>query len=91
MEVIVTTEEKLRTLIAEAVASVLKGLPVPAPAISEPEQPITDAEAQQLVKRSRQALYSWRREGLITAHNFNGRLFYFRSELLEALRREARR
>lgn len=55
-----------------------------------PEAPISQNEAIKFLGISRQALYSWRRQGNITAHVIGRRLFYFKSELLEAMKRASR-
>lgn len=52
-----------------------------------PEAPISQNEAIEFLSISRQALYSWRRQGIIQAHIIGRRLFYFKSELLEAMKR----
>ena len=52
----------------------------------ETEQPISQAEAVKFLGKSRQAFYSWRRKGLIKAHVLNGRVWYFKSELIAAMK-----
>jgi predicted DNA-binding transcriptional regulator AlpA len=54
---------------------------------NEPEKPISQNEAVEFLGKSRQTFYSWRRKGLISAHPLGGRVFYYRSELQDALNR----
>lgn len=50
------------------------------------EQPISQPEAIQFLGKSRQTLIQWRKKGIIRAHTLGGRVYYMRSELLEALK-----
>ena len=50
------------------------------------EQPISQPEAIKFLGRSRQTLISWRRKGIIPAHRLYGRIYYLKSELLEAMK-----
>jgi hypothetical protein len=49
------------------------------------EQPITEKEACQFLKKSRQTLRMWRYSGIIRSYRINGRIYYKKSELLAAL------
>lgn len=57
-----------------------------APASHEQEQPISQTEAIKFMGKSRQTFYAWRRKGLIQAHVLGGQCYFFKSELLAALR-----
>lgn len=62
-----------------------QGKPV-APAPQEQEQPINQTEAIKFMGKSRQTFYSWRRKGLVKAHVLGGQCYFFKSELLAALK-----
>ncbi|WP_051638140.1 helix-turn-helix domain-containing protein [Maribacter sp. Hel_I_7] len=49
----------------------------------EIEQPIEIDEACSYLKESKDSLYKKARKGLIPCHKKNGRLYFFKSELLE--------
>ena len=53
---------------------------------NEIEQPISQPEAVKFLGKSRQTLISWRKKGIITAHILGGRVYYIKSELLEAMK-----
>ena len=57
------------------------------PTPSDPDEPISQADAMELFGKSRQAFYTWRKKGLITAYSVGGRLYYKKSELLDALKK----
>lgn len=57
----------------------------PEPGPEEPE-PLTPKEAERLLGRSRQTFYNWRKKGLIKGHVLGGRVYYFKSELLAAMK-----
>jgi hypothetical protein len=79
------TSEKQLDVLAEKVASrIIESQPVPKPA-PQTEQPLTQAEAEQFLGKSRQTLYSWRKRQLIKAYTLGGRVYYKPSELLSAL------
>lgn len=58
----------------------------PQPQPDEPEAPISQNEAIKFLGKSRQCFYSWRKKGIVKAHILGGRVHYFRSELLAAMR-----
>ena len=51
----------------------------------EIEQPISQPEAIEFLGKSRQTLCAWRRKGVIKSHTLGGRVYFLKSELLEAL------
>ncbi len=55
---------------------------------NEPEKPIPQAEALEFLGKSRQTFYTYRRKGLVNAHTIGGRCFYFKSELINALKKK---
>ncbi len=57
-----------------------------AQAPQEQEQPINQTEAIKFMGKSRQTFYSWRRKGLVKAHVLGGQCYFFKSELLAALK-----
>lgn len=50
------------------------------------EQPISQPEAIQFLGKSRQTLTTWRKKKIITGHTLGGRVFFLKSELLQALK-----
>ena len=56
------------------------------PADPTAEQPISQPEAVKFLGKSRQTLSSWRKKGIITGHTLGGRVYFLKSELLEALK-----
>jgi len=52
----------------------------------EPEKPLTPREAEKFLGKTRQTFYKWRKKGLIKPHILGGRLYYFKSELLAAMK-----
>ena len=86
MDVIITTPDEIRAIFNDCLANVnLISKPEPQRA-PEIEKPISQAEAIAFLGKSRQAFYSWRRKGLITAHILGGRVWYFKSELIAAMK-----
>jgi predicted DNA-binding transcriptional regulator AlpA len=57
----------------------------PQPAKQEIEKPIPQTEAFEFLGKSRQTFYKWRRKGIIKGHTLGGRIYFFKSELIEAL------
>ena len=49
------------------------------------EQPISQPDAIKFLGKSRQTLIKWRHKGVIHGHVLGGRVYYLKSELLEAL------
>jgi len=56
------------------------------PKIQEIEQPIPQPEALRFMGKSRQTFSKWRKDGKIKGHKLGGRIFYFKSELLSAMK-----
>lgn len=81
---LVKTEDlqKLADLLADRVPQ------QPQPLKQEIEKPIPQNEAFDFLGKSRQTFYKWRRKGLIEGHKLGGRIFYFKSELIEALNKK---
>lgn len=50
------------------------------------ETPINQAEAIAFMGKSRQTFYSWRKKGVVKAHIMGGRIYYFKSELIAAMK-----
>ena len=51
------------------------------------DTPLTQRQAAEFLGRSRTALYTWRKQGLIQAYTLGGRVYYKRSELMDALKK----
>ncbi len=64
--------------------TILAGQPISQP--PEAEQPISQPAAIEFLGKSRQTLIKWRKKGIITGHTLGGRVYYLKSELLEALK-----
>jgi hypothetical protein len=58
------------------------------PLEKEEEKPISQPEAIKFLGKSRQTLIKWRKKGLIIGYRLGGRIYYMKSELIEALYRE---
>ena len=54
--------------------------------VQEIEKPIPQPEALEFLGKSRQTFSTWRRKGIIKAHVLGGRIYYLKSELLEAMK-----
>ena len=81
------TRDDLRCMVSECVRDALsQERPRDQKADQGIEQPISQPEAIRFLGKSRQTLISWRRKGIIHAHTLGGRVYYMRSELIEALR-----
>jgi len=85
MDVIVTTPDEIRAIFKDCLASV-NLISKPAPPDKEVERPISQLEAIEFLGKSRQTLAAWRRKGVISAHRLGGRIYYLKSELLEAMK-----
>ena len=87
MELIITTEEKLREIVSQCLreANFQQSAPPP-PATTDVEAPISQPEALRFLGKSRQTFSKWRKEGKIKGHVLGGRVFFFKSELISALR-----
>jgi len=84
----VSTDE-LKNLISDSVRTELsKILPNSGttPVDTGPEQPISQPEAVKFLGKSRQTLTAWRKKGIIKAHTLGGRVYFLKSELLQALK-----
>lgn len=85
MDVIVIPQEKLEAILINCMA---KAQPIckPETPITEVERPISSQEAGAFLGVSRQALYTWRKRDKIRAHILEGKIYYFKSELLAAMK-----
>jgi len=84
----VSTDE-LKNLISDSVRIELsKILPNAGftPTDSGPEQPVSQPDAVKWLGKSRQTLTAWRKKGIIKAHVLGGRVYFLKSELLEAMK-----
>lgn len=54
----------------------------------ENEIPITQSEAVEFLGKSRQTIVRWRKMGIIKGYLLGGRIYFFKSELLEALKKQ---
>lgn len=52
----------------------------------EVEKPISQPDAIKFLGRTRQTFYTWRKKGYIKGHTLGGRVYYFKSELVKALK-----
>lgn len=85
MSVIVATPEEIRAIINECLAS---QTPVSKPEVikDEPERPIPQHEAEEFFGCSRQKFYRLRKKGIIKAHVLGQRVYYYKSEILLAMK-----
>lgn len=58
----------------------------PEPLQDRIEEPISQNEAARFLGKSRQTLTAWRKKGIIKAHRLSGRIYFLKSELLEAMK-----
>jgi Helix-turn-helix domain len=83
------SKEEFQGLIIDCVNTCLKHTP-PATSSNEPysqvEQPISQPDAVKFLGKSRQTLTAWRKKGIIKAHTLGGRVYFLKSELLQALK-----
>ena len=85
-EVIVTTPDQLRAIIYDCLKTAnLVSKPILL-SKQETERPISQVEAIAFLGKSRQTLNTWRRKGIISAHRLGGRIYFLKSELLEAMK-----
>ncbi len=83
------TKDDLRNMVSQCMREALSNeKPIPVQIDQIIEQPISQPEAIKFLGKSRQTLISWRRKGIIHAHTLGGRVYYLRSELLEAVKRK---
>jgi excisionase family DNA binding protein len=85
MDLIVTTEEQLNTIISNCITKT-QAPPAPEPPKEEIEAPISQAEAAKFLGTTRQTLYALRKRGIIKAHFLGGRVKYFKSELRSCMK-----
>jgi hypothetical protein len=87
MEFIITTPAELKAIVIDCLktANLQFSKPEP-PTKQESEKPLSQPEAIEFLGKSRQTLASWRRKGIISAHRLGGRIYYFKSDLLEAMK-----
>ena len=80
-------KEELQGLIIDCVNACLKHTPpTPTEDNKQTEQPISQNEAARFLGKSRQTLIAWRKKGVITGHTLGGRVYFLKSELLEAMK-----
>jgi len=84
MDVILTTPDEIRAIVNDCLANA-KPACKPEPTTKEIERPISQPEAVEFLGKSRQTLVAWRKKGIIKAHRLNGRIYFLKSELLEAM------
>ena len=71
---------------ATTCASRIKDTQKKEPVIQVTEQPISFPEAVKFLGKSRQTLTVWRKRGIIKGHILGGRVYFLKSELLDALK-----
>lgn len=57
------------------------------PSNPEQEKPLSQSEAIKFLGKTRQTFVNWRKKGLVNAYTINGKLYYKKSELLDALQK----
>jgi predicted DNA-binding transcriptional regulator AlpA len=83
---IIISKDELTSIINECIVNAIKSSktdPVPS---QEEEKPITTNEAIEFLGKSRQTFYHWRRKGVVKAHVLGGRIYFFKSELIDAMK-----
>lgn len=80
------SSDELKNLIEKSVSDAISRISKSAGKTNEVEQPISQPEAIRFLGKSRQTLISWRKKNIISAHKMGGRIFYLKSELLNALK-----
>lgn len=78
---ITVKKEELENLIENAVQNAVKQ----SVKVVEPEQLLKGQEAADLLGIDPSTLWHWRKKSLIKAHALGSRIFYKRSEIMEAL------
>jgi hypothetical protein len=79
--------EDLKLIISESIrVEISKMTPTHPETSPSIEQPISQPEAIKFLGKSRQTLVAWRRKGVISAHRLGGRIYYLKSELLDAMK-----
>jgi Helix-turn-helix domain len=91
MDLIISTPEEIRAIFNDCLKNAnLLTKPEPSKTF-EPEQPIPQEEALKFLGKSRQTLTTWRKKGIITGHSLGGRIYFFKSELLAAMKHSSTR
>lgn len=72
-------------IFAERIVQGLLASQPKSPTVLDVEQPISQPEAIKFLGKSRQTLIKYRKKGLIKGHVLGGRIYYLKSELLEAI------
>lgn len=80
------SSDDLKSLIQDSVRTELSKINLNKASTPETEQPISQTEALAFLGKSRQTLNEWRRKGVISGHRLGGRIFYFKSELVKAMK-----
>jgi hypothetical protein len=78
--------EDLKGIITNSVEAAMSKAPQPVQKSDEPESPVPEREARAFLGKSRSGLYSLRKKGKIKAHILGGRVYYFKSELIAAMK-----
>jgi len=73
--------------LAEKIASKFKSNTEAITVESRKEKPLTQKQAAEFLGRSRQTLITWRKKGIIKGKRLGGRIYFFESELLDAMQR----
>lgn len=73
------------SLVEEMVKGVLKNY-TPAPQTKQAEKPITIKEVSALLGKSAVTIHKWKKEGLIPFHRISGKVYFYESEVLAALK-----
>jgi excisionase family DNA binding protein len=82
-----TFEQRTRQIIKEELASKIRTGSEPLP-ISKEEKPIRIDELAKELGVTRQTIHNKKRKGEIPFHRLGGRIYFFRSEVYRALRKE---
>jgi excisionase family DNA binding protein len=88
-QVLLTTQDELRTVIADTVRDEFnrhfQTPPAPEPAKGQPCELMTRNEAAKLLQVSLPTLHDWTKRGIITGYRLNTRIRYKREELEKSL------
>lgn len=83
MEIIVADKNQLEQIINRAVIKAVESRN--GTGDREPDEVLTDREAQKFLRKSRSTLQRWRNEGILPFKKVNGSVLYRRSDLLSIL------
>ena len=86
-DVLVILHEKDLEQLAEKIAAKFKINAEEITIESKKEKPLTQTQAAEFLGRSRQTLINWRKKGVIKGKRLGGRIYFFESELLDAMKR----